>query len=54
MNFRTAFASRQSAAKRMQTARDGLSSVMNASETEIESLARTFAKLAGEPAGSLV
>lgn len=48
MNFRTAFASRQSAAKRMQTARDGLSSVMNASETEIESLARTFAKLAGE------
>jgi hypothetical protein len=48
MNFRVAFARRESAGNRMQVARDGLSSVINASESEIESLARTFAKLAGE------
>lgn len=48
MSFRAAIARRESGDERLRAAENGLSSMMDASAVEIESLARTFAKLAGE------
>jgi len=48
MSFRAAIASRESARESLLIARDGLASMMDASEAEIESLVRAFEKLAGE------
>jgi hypothetical protein len=48
MSARAASASRESTSQRLQAARDGLSSMTGTSESEIETLARTFQKLADE------
>lgn len=48
MSFRAAIANRASPAERLRAVRDILASMTRVGEPEIESLARTFAKLAGE------